>query len=264
MMNFKSVESAGREPQHSQLKHAVVGAFYGFLIGTAFVITAATVDQLLYPDLPLGIDWSQLAARWGWIGLGLALIGGIVSLFSETWAGLLAGALATGLLALINSLVLSPSPVGVKFLILLFTLMPIAVSSLPVAWLLRWLMEKHKTALRSKSYITRIAFLVLGAIVLGAGTGYFFKMPPPAVQAMRFVHQLLQTAPQDEKSPIHNLPGLRNHTGIRYELIQKPSEFSTEGFDIRAEYQDGYTVNCVVVVYPEREPYLSVCKSVEN
>jgi len=263
-MKIESVESAEREPRRSQVQHALVGAIYGFLIGTAFVITAATVDHLLYPDLPLGMDWSQLAARWGWIGLGLALIGGLTSLFSETWAGLLAGALTAGLLALINSLLLSPTTTGVKLLVLLFTLTPIAVTTLPVTWLLRWLTEKHEGAMQSKSYVIRIASLVLIAMVLGAGTGYFYKMPPRAVEATRFVHQLLQTAPQDEKSPIHNLPGLRNHTGIRYELIQKPSEFSTEGFDIRAEYRDGYRVNCVVVVYPEREPYLSACKSVEN
>jgi hypothetical protein len=264
IMKIESVELVERESQPGPGKHALVGAIYGLLIGTVFVITIATVDRLLYPDLPLGIDWSLLAARWGWIGLGLALIGGLTSLFSETWAGLLAGALTAGLLALVNSLLLSPTTTGVKLLVLLFTLIPIAVTTLPVTWLLRWLVEKHEGALQSKSYVQQIASLVLIAIVLGAGTGYFFKMPRRAVEAVRFVHELLQTAPQDEKSSIHNLPGLQNHAGMSYELLQKPSEFSTEGFDIRAEYEDGYSVNCVVVVYPQREPYLSACKSVEN
>ncbi len=51
---------------------------------------------------------------------------------------------------------------------------------------------------------------------------------------------------------------------MSYRLFQKPSETSTEGFDIRAEYPDGYNMTCIVVVYPGQAPYLSDCLSTQN
>jgi hypothetical protein len=102
------------------------------------------------------------------------------------------------------------------------------------------------------------------AVILGIGTGYFVKMPRRAVEATRFLHQVLQTAPQDTESPVRDLPGFQSHLGMRYRLFQTPSDTSTEGFDVRAEYEDGYNVNCVVVVYPGNDPYLTDCTSTQN
>jgi len=48
---------------------------------------------------------------------------------------------------------------------------------------------------------------------------------------------------------------------MRYQLFQKDSQASTEGYDVRAEYEDGYTLQCTVVVYPGFNTYISNCKS---
>jgi len=263
-MKLERVEVVETESRFRDVKYTLVGAFYGFLAGNAFVISGATVDRLLHPDLPLGIDWSIVAMRWVWIGLGLALIGAITSFFNDKMPGLLAGALVTGFVALTSALFSSPVTTGLKVLVLIFTLAPMAAMSLPVTLILRWLVDKHEDALQLQQHIRRISLLVLLAIVLGAGSGYFLKMSRRAVQATRFMHHQLQTAPQDAESPIHDLPDFQSHVDMNYQLFQGPSESSAEGFDVRAEYNDGYSVNCVVVIYPGSDPYFSDCTSAQK
>src|SRR5262245_45764733 len=146
------------------IQRAMFGAVYGLLAGTAFVLMSAFIDSLLHSDLPLGVDWSLAALRWSLIGLGLALIGALTSFFDETWAGLLAGAVTAGLLALISALFLSSTNAGLKLMVLIFTLAPIAVMSLPIAWILRRLVESHGRALYLTRSPARITLLVLVAI----------------------------------------------------------------------------------------------------
>ena len=263
-MKYELVEPGQTESRFSPMKYILAGAFYGFLIGDAFVITGSTVDKLLYPDLPLGFDWPLFATRWGWIALGLTLVGAIASLFHETFPSLLIGAVVAALLALVSALFLSPVTTSMKLMVLVFILLPIAVMSLPVALILRWLVDKHAQAWKQNQKITRVLPLLLLAIVLGVGSGYFLKMSQRAVEATRYFHHLLQATPQNVQSPIYGVPGLQSHTNMGYQLFPRPSETSTEGFDIRAEYTDGYSVNCTVVIYPERDPYLSDCRSNQN
>ena len=83
------------------------------------------------------------------------------------------------------------------------------------------------------------------------------KMPKRAVAATRFVHSLLQTM-TDEK--ILAVEGVPQRKGVPYHLYQSESESSTEGFDVRVEYDDSYVVTCEVILYPGRNPRLSGCQ----
>lgn len=246
------------------VRRAMVGALYGLLTGTAFVLMSAFIDALLHPDLPIGVDWSLTSRRWMLIGLGLAVIGAVTCLFNETWAGLLAGSVAAGLLALTSALFLSPTNAALKVMVVVFTLAPIAVMSLPIAWTLRRLAERHAVALYSERSIARIALLMLIAVALGAAGGYFMKMPPDAATAVDYLHTALQSANAIPTEEISTLPGFQGHTGMRYKLFQKASAASTEGYDVRAEFDDGYTLQCTVVVYPGFNTYISDCKSNEK
>jgi hypothetical protein len=201
--------------------------------------------------------------RWIWIAVGLAVVGAIASLFTERLPSLIIGGVIAGFFALLSALFVSPVGTGMKFIVLIFALIPMSVMSLPVALILRWLVDKHADALELRQHFVRILPLVLLAVVLGIGSGYFLKMSRRAVQATRLMHHLLQTAPQDANSPLRDLPGFQSHTDMGYQLFQRPSETSTEGFDVRAEYADGYSVTCVVVVYSGFEPYLSDCISTQ-
>jgi len=256
-------EASDNVTRLQKFQRAVVGALYGLLTGTAFVLMSTFIDLLLYPDLPLGIDWSIFASRWALIGLGLALIGTLTCFFSETWAGLLAGAVAASALALTSALFFSQTTTAVKLIVLVFTLVPTAAMSLPLAWIFRRLAERHAFALHLEQSTARIARLVLIAVVLGAGFGYFAKMSRREVRALQFMHETLQTMEESTKPQLRDLPGLQEHAGMEYRLFQKESELSTEGYDVRAEYKDGYIVQCVVVVYPGSSPRVSSCESSE-
>ncbi|MEP6894968.1 MAG: hypothetical protein ABI986_05110 [Chloroflexota bacterium] len=257
------LEGDNRNLPPQKTKRAALGALYGFLSGAAFVFMAAFVDILLYRDLPLGVDWKLFATRLPLISLGLALIGAVTAWWSEAWQGLGAGALVAGALALIGSLAGSDASTNMKLIVLIFILVPVAISSLPVTWVMRWLVEQHGRALHTERPRLRVALLILLTILLGAGGGFFMHMSPRAVRATRFVNTLLQNI-ADETSPIHKVPGLAEHSGISYQLLQKESEFSTEGFDVFANYKDGYILSCVVIMYPGRDPNLSICKPVQK
>jgi hypothetical protein len=263
-MKLQSLELIQVESRFSPLKYILLGALYGFLVGSAFVMTGSVADRLLHPDLPLGFDGSLFLMRWAWIAFGLAAVGAIASLLNEKFPSLIISAVVAGFVALVSALFLSPVGTGMKVVVLIFALIPMAALSLPVAWLLRWFADKHEQGLEFSQPFVRIIPLIAFAILLGIGSGYFLKMPKRAVQATQFFYNLLQAAPQDAKNPIRDLPGFESHHGMSYELFQKPSESSTEGFDVRAEYADGYSLMCVVVVYPGYDPYLSDCTSSQN
>jgi len=259
--SLNAIDQIDKGAPRPVVRRAIVGALYGLLTGTAFVLMSALVDILLHPNLPLGVDWTLTSTRWVLIGLGLTLIGALTCLFKETWAGLLAGAITAGLLALTSALFLSPTATALKVMVVLFTLAPIAVMSLPIAWILRRLAERHALALYSERSIARIALLTLIAVALGAAGGYFMKMPRDASTAVNYFHDALQFASVSEMEEISALPGFQEHTGMRYKLFQNASEASTEGYDVRAEYEDGYTLQCTVVVYPGFNTYISACDS---
>lgn len=260
-MTESSLNAIDKGAARPIVRRAIVGGLYGLLTGTAFVLMSAFIDVLLHPNLPLGVDWTLLSTRWILIGLGLALIGAMTCLFNETWAGLLAGAITAALLALTSALFVSATNTALKVMVLVFTLAPIAVMSLPIAWILRRLAEGHASALYAERSIARIALLVLMAVALGAAGGYFMKMPQDAATAMNYLHEALQSANVNESQDVSKTPGFQEHARMPYKLFQKPSETSTEGYDVRAEYEDGYTLQCTVVVYPGFNTFITRCKS---
>jgi hypothetical protein len=229
------IDTNVNDTPRAKLTRAALGATYGLLGGTAFVFVAAFIDIWLYPDLPLGVDW--------------------------TWPGLGSGAVIAGFIVLASALYLSDTGIGMKLIVLIFALVPIAVLCLPIVWILRWLVVKHGQATGHKLSIAGRAGLILITIALGAGLGCFMKMSPRALSATRYVHNLLQTA-ADEKNPVHAVHDVPKRTDMSYKLYQQQSVFSTEGFDIRVEYQDEYKIKCTIVVYPGRDPYLASCRSV--
>lgn len=258
---MKTIDAIDKGIPRPIVRRAMVGALYGLLTGTAFVLMSAFIDMLLYPGLPLGVDWTLMSTRWVLIGLGLALIGALTCLFNETWAGLLAGAITAALLSLTSALFFSATNAALKVMVLVFTLAPIAVMSLPIAWILRRLTERHAMALDSERAMARIVLLILAAVTLGAAGGYFMKMSRNAATSVNYLHAALQSENMNETKEISALPGLQEHAGLRYKLFQKASEASTEGYDVRAEYEDGYIVQCTVVVYPGQNPYISACET---
>jgi MFS family permease len=235
---------------------------YGFLGGTAFVLMAAFIDIWLHPDLPLGVDWSAFTLRLPLIGLGLAIVGAVTCWWHEAWQGLMSGAAVAAALALIAALFASQVNTGMKFIVLIFILLPVAAMTLPVAYFLRWITERHGQALQWNGRARRLAGLVILVIAVGAGLGFFMKSSRRGIESARFIHNFLQDL-SAENNPLASVPGVPERADTPYMMYSTRSQLSTEAFDIHVEYADDYKLQCTVILYPERNPFLSGCQAVK-
>jgi hypothetical protein len=253
------MDGSSNDTRQTKLARAALGAFYGLLGGMCFAFVSVTINFWLHRDLPLGIDWQLLTTRLPLFALGLALVGAVTCWWNEAWHGLFAGAATAAALALTIAL-FSTNEVGtgMKFIVLVFILVPIAAMVLPIAWILRWLTEKHIDALTLNLSLFRILGLIVLILLLGAAAGYFMKMNAGQLEATRYVHTLLQN-PNEADNPVSKVPGVTEHQGVPYKLYSTPSATSSTGYDIRADFEDGYAVQCTVVQYPGRPLYISQC-----
>ena len=80
--------------------------------------------------------------------------------------------------------------------------------------------------------------------------------------AAQLMNDLLQN-PLQENSPLAKYPEMAQHQDMSYKLYQEPSKFSTEGFDIQAQYPDGFAVRCTIVEYPGTKAFVSGCRLVK-
>ena len=263
MVNGLNMGGIVMDTRQMKIGRAALGAFYGFLGGAAFVFTAAFIDIWLNPEVHFGVNWSTFAARLPLFALGLALVGAATCWWPETWQGLLSGAVTTAALTLIVSLA-SPDEVntGAKFIVLIFLLMPTAAMALPMAWLMRWFTERHGRALRASLSSARIAGLIVIALALGAGGGYFMKTPPRGVEVANFMLELLQDPSQD-KNPLAGMENVQAHRNMPYKLYEQRSETSTVGYDVRIEYEDGFMLQCTILAYPGSDLVVSACETRE-
>jgi hypothetical protein len=257
-----NMDGLDTDTRQAKLKRALFGALYGFLGGTAFVLMAAFIDIWLHPELPLGVNWSAFTLRWPLVGLGLAIVGAVTCWWHEGWQGLLSGAVVAAALALIVSLFASQVDTGMKFIVLVFVLIPVAAMTLPVAYLLRWFIERHAVALHMERSGLRIAGLILLVIALGAAGGYFMKSSARGIQAAHFIHNFLQD-PSAENNPLVSVAGVPERSDMPYQMFSTRSESSTEAFDIHIEYADNYKLLCTVILYPGRIPFFSRCQAGE-
>jgi hypothetical protein len=255
-----NMDGLGADSRQMQVRRTLLGALYGLLGGTVFVLVAAFVDTWLNPGLPLGVNWDAFALRMPLIGLGLGLVGAVTCWWHEAWQGLLSGALTSSMLALIAALYSSQVGTGLKFIVILFILLPIAAMTLPVAYFLRWLVERHGRALGMKWKAVRIFGLVLFMLAIAGGLGYLMKTSSRGIEAVRTVHAYLQDLSSGQ-NPLAEVAGVPERDGTQYVLYPTESQTSTEGFDVHVVYRDGYRFQCEVIVYPGGRPYLSGCRA---
>lgn len=254
------MDGAIMDTPQAKLRRAALGAFYGFLMGAAFVFIAGSIDLWLHPDLPLGFDWDLFWSRLPLIALGLTLVGAVTCWWNAAWSGLMGGSAVASAFALIVALYsASEVETGMKVIVLVFILVPIAAMTLPITWIIRWLAERHYRAMQTSWSIVRVLGLVIVAIALGSAGGYFMKMPAREAVVIRHFNGVLQNS--REVVAISDLDGIQEHAGKPHKLYSEDSKSSTEGFDMRAVFEDGYIVKCTGVVYPGRDPYLSNCSS---
>src|SRR5262245_13063128 len=195
-----NLDGVGADTRQGRIRRAMFGGLYGFIGGITFVLISTFIDILLHPELPLGVNWSAFTLRLPLIGLGLALVGAVTCWWHEAWQGLLSGAVVASALALVADLFTSQVDIGMKLIVLIFIVIPMAALTLPVAYLLRWLIEHHARALQMNRRGLRIVSLILLAIAVGAGCGYLMKSSGRGIRAAAYIHNFLQDL-SSEKNP---------------------------------------------------------------
>jgi hypothetical protein len=251
-----------------QRARAQWSALYGLIGGLAYALTAAFINPLTFPDLPLWLDWPGLALNGLMWGGGLAALGALVGWPRDGGRGVGLGLALFATLILIVNMAQGGASWATNTALFILVLMPIMAMCAPIPFGLRWLghrMQRHLAipGAQPKSYLARWLAVV---VVLGLLPGLLARMSPRAENAVRtvyaFIHEAHELAPTAEISgPLKPLPNLRAHLEQAYQLSQIPSETVAEGFgyDVTAHFADGYTFTCVIGTYPGQKPLVRGC-----
>lgn len=239
-----------------------VGAAYGFGAGALYALSAGTINALTFADLPMRVDGPALLLTVAVWGVGLGALGLITAWPPGTWRGIVWGATALALAVLGYSLTQSASRPEAQVLVLFFTLAPVLVMCLPATAFLRWLINRQIGLADSPAPARWQAALITAALAASLIPGLLARMSPPAEQAVRATHALMQTGADPAGQLLQTFsdwPELRAHVGQPYTLSQSASEISAQGYDVRVHYADGYGLLCVWVTMADKEPYLRSC-----
>lgn len=256
------------ESPNLRQKRAAFGALYGFLGGTTYVLAAALVNPLTFPGLPVLIDVPEFVIQWLVFGLGLTVLGAWAAWPTEGWQGVVGGAAVAACLIVGINIQTSGGSWTIGSVLLFLLSAPVAVICLPIPLLLRWMARKSIEAvtIRSRPRASQLVLCVTLTLGLGLAPGLFGRMSARAEIAVRQIQTLVQTAvaqPSETDLPgaLKTLPQVGEHLDQPYGLSQHRSRISTEGFDVRVFFADGYAFTCVVVVYPSanQQPFVRGC-----
>lgn len=250
-----------------RLRRALAGAGIALFSGTLFVLVAGTIDHFAFQQFHMHIDWPHMAGAWLLYGLLFGVLCGLAALTAEVWPGVPLAAVGMAMAILITNIAQGKGEGLTNFLLLIILIIPLTGLMVPVAWVFRWLAGKSVQGLKSRgaARFGDFTLVLLIAILLGLTPGVLSRMNRSAQRAVLQVNTLLQQGAQTPAGgsypgPLKSMPGYAAHAGAAYSLSQQRSIFSSEGFDVTAWFADGYTIQCVVVVYPGQDPYLRSCR----
>jgi hypothetical protein len=150
---------------------------------------------------------------------------------------------------------------------ILLLVLPVIAISLVMTITLRWLGVRHADVVeREQTLWTKdIAILVVIALVIGGVTGLgLTRWSEKTLRGIRYVHDRLQTLAVEPVQaegffPLDNVPGLASHFNMPYTLRGKSSGQSITGAEVNVEFEDGYRITCILLVFPDTTPFLSAC-----
>lgn len=260
--------SASIARSNNERKQRVIfAALSGFASGTIASILLNFINVWLYPDLPIYFEWTTVFLSWLlWAGLG-AVLAGLAALSSEGWTSILLSAFAMTVTILMLNFVQGMTNFFLNLLILLGLAIPFTAIMTPLAYVFFWLARRfvHASVEDAPTRRKIFALNIIIIVILGLLPGIYGKMNTRAEQGVYIVHGILQDAaqassPDDYHVALLKAEGFTEHKNQDYKLSQVPSVYSTVGIDVTAHYEDGYTLLCTVVLYPDREPSIIPCK----
>lgn len=247
-------------------RRALAGALYGFLGGSAFALLAGTIDALILRDLSIYLDWSAVLLHWFGFGLVLAGAGAITGWMAEGLKGVMLGASSLALAMLVYSLIQANLALVAGLTMLVIMVLPVAATCLPIALVLRWLINRHtgESGINDKVRVRSVIFLAFLALILGLVPAFFTRTSGKAETSLRTMDTLLKNAASGQVDTrfdrqMEQSPALKAHIGMNYQLSQQTSIISTEGYEIIIVFADGFKATCTMVAYGSRDPYVSAC-----
>lgn len=270
IQQFKTM--AQQETPAERRLRMLPGAIYGLIIASTYALVGSLVNQLSFPDLPVGVDWRNLLITWLFFAVWLGVGGAFINWFTQTEESMVTGLLVMTLIALGAGALTFEGNLPAQFGKILLLALPVMAISLVMTITLRWLGERHAEIIeREKTLMTKnIAILVAIAFAIGGLTGLgLTRWGDSTLNAARYIHDRLQTVAADPAQAetlfsLSDVPDLKSHIGTPYTLRGHPSGQSVVAAEITTEFKDGYQITCILLVFPDKPPFLSACAEGEQ
>ena len=248
------------------------GAVYGLVIAGSYALVGSVVNQLSFPDVPVGVNWQPLLVSSLFFALWLGIGGAFVNWFTQAEEGLVISWMVMFTIAVGTAWLTFEGPLPTQLGRIFLLVLPVFGLSLLMTLMLRWLGVQHANALESKdaSQKRRISSLIAAAVLLGVVTSFALTRWSSAVQrGVRYIHQSLQTIIAEPSGSetlflMRDVPGIKAHLNNPYTLRGKFSGESVVGVKVNIDFQDGYRVACVLLVFPDQAPFPHTCVEGEN
>jgi hypothetical protein len=262
---FKTL--AQQETPTERNKRMLPGIMYGLIIASTYALVNGFANQLTFPDLPIGVDWRTLLPIWlffsAWLGLG----SGLINWFTQSEESFLPGLLVMEIGALGASVFLLGGNLPAQTGKLMLIILPSLAVSLLMTIALRWFGERHIEMLEKKSTtkVRAITTLTVSALIIGGVAGYGLnRWSDTTLGGVRGIHGRLQTAISDPSQlealfPLNDVPELETHLYSQYTLFGRPAGQSVVGSEVTVNFRDGYRITCVLLVFPDKPPFLRAC-----
>jgi len=215
----------------------------------------------------VGVDWRSLLTVWSFFAVWLGVGGAFINWFTQTEESMVTGLLVMTLIALGASALTFEGGLPAQFGKIFLLALPVLAISLVMTITLRWLGVRHADSFeREQTLWTKsIVILVAIAIAIGGVTGLgLTRWSEKTFRGIRYVHDRLQTLavdPVQEEAffPLNDVPGLTSRLGMPYTIRGRASGQSVTAAEVTVEFNDGYQITCIILVFPDTTPFLRAC-----
>lgn len=257
---------AQEETSAERRQRMLPGGIYGLVIAGSYALIGSIVNQISFPDVPVGVDWKYLSITALFFAVWLGIGGAFVNWFTQTEEGFVISLLVMSAIALAASWLTFQGPLPTQLGRILLLVLPVFGISLLMTMTLRWLGVRHANVLEKGVNVRRhILGLLTVALLIGGGTGFALTRWPSAVhRAVRYIHQTIQTLAADPADSetlflMRDVPGIQEHLKSPYTLRGKPSGESVVAVEVNIDFQDGYQAACMLLVFPDQVPFPQTC-----
>jgi hypothetical protein len=251
----------------------VLGMIFGGGIGLLYGLVSQNINLLYLPGVPLFVAPPGRSGSVILLALFGALMGLVVAWPLDAIPGVILGAIlatvAQTAITIRQQTSVPGNTVGLAY-VLVLTFLPRVVLLLPIAALIRWILDIWERELAHVTFSTRKLGASLAALVLiSVLAGWLNLYSSDARYALQKTDQMIQTgmaAQSSEQIPvaIRTLDGFTQNAVGRYSLqlsdnpealpIQRPpASYQTNEYAVIVRFEDGYHFACVFVP-PHPEP----------